>query len=550
MSVGTLLDRMIGVFAPRLALSRAAARRLYARATLEEMEKYTGGQGGYEAGRRTRFTQGRSGSSLTENQISRAQLSQLRNMSWECYRNNSHARKICRAIESRTLGRDPHPQSMAVLADGSPNLAFRARAEELWRAASSGLDVRGRPGEGGLCYADLARVALRGVILSGEVLYRFIRPEKRLPTGAARLSTPPPLSIQLIRAERLDESLHTNEATQAEIHHGIEVDEAGRRKQYWIQPSTLSTITANESVPVSAEEIRHLFVQEDVDQLRGVPWFAPALFKLRDIGDYEFHELQAAAMAACVVLGYRKSSGQTGFGVDPPSDWDVTDPNGNPITSLQPGMLMNLGATGEIDSFNPQRPNSNAVEFLGHELRAASTGLPGLKGSLLTADYRQSSFASERAAENEAWPEVEILQDWFAAGFSQPIYDQLVILAVQTGWFEGTENFTAEDFVLRRDDYLRAQWQGPTPRSINPVDDAEAAAARVRAGISSPYMEASKVGVNLSQVLEDNARFVQEAEAAGMSEDFIQQVLGITQQDTAEDDDEQANQEGPKLASA
>jgi lambda family phage portal protein len=530
------LDAIIGMVSPTWAASRAVARieLSRARATLSDIEKWTGtGSGGYEAGRLTRLTQGRRGSSANENGIPRAQITQLRNMSWECYRNNAHARKIVRTLEGRIIGRGPKPQSQATLADGEAYVEFRTRAEALWRAAAWHIDYRGRPGEGGLHLADLARVALRAVILSGEVLVRYRSPRQaRLPRDERRLTMPPPLKAQLIRGDRLDETQQENRQTGNQIIHGIEVSDEGRRVAYWLRET--DDITAD-PVRVPAKQIAHLFVPEDVDQLRGVPWFAPALFKLRDIGDYEHHELTAAAMGSCVVAGVRRNPGQSGMGVVD-SDWDVTDGDGNPITNLRPGMFLNLGQNGEIQSFNPQRPNSQAVEFLGHELRALASAMPGMKGSQLTGDYRASSFASERAAENEAWPEVEIAQDWFATFFSQVMYERLVEEGVKSGWFDATDGFSTGDFNLRREQYIPAEWQGPVARSINPVDDAEAAAARVRAGLTSLQMEQAMINSDGQEVVNQQAATIDMCEEAGLSEDYIGQIQGIVQQDTAKDE--------------
>src|SRR6185436_17716977 len=101
--------------------------------------------------------------------------------------------------------------------------------------------------------------------------------------------------------------------------------------------------------------------------------------------------------------------------------------------------------------------------------------------------------SSERSADNDAWPELEEIQDWFACGFYQPIYEEVITAAVTAGLFDDVKGFSTADFAERKRDYLNTHWQGPVPRSINPKDDADAARQRVRNATSSPQIEAASL---------------------------------------------------------
>lgn len=522
--IGDALDKLVGVFAPGRAL-----RRMQARATMTQMAAYTSAGGGYQAGKLNRLTKAWQAAKSTENAQPRIDIARLRALSWDLYRNNSQAKKICRSLESKVIGRGLTPQSQAIGRDGKPNVAFRTRAHELWRAMHERLDYRGRPGSGGQDFTELSKTALRSTILGGEVLYRFrgeVPQTRRLP----------PVTVQLIHADRLDDSLFPTAAVESGnvVYYGIELDREEKRVAYYLlkyHPSDPRSYDNRELQRVPADLIRHLYIAEDVDQLRGTPWFSAALLKMRDTNDYEYNELKAAAVAACVVLGYRRSTGQTQFGVDLPEDWDLTDGDGNRISAVQPGMLLDLGRNGDLVGFNPQRPNSGASEFIGHMLRSQATAVPGIKGSTLTGDFRQSSFSSERSADNDIWPELEGLQDWFAGSFCQPIYERVVSAAVASGWFDGVDDFDIADFTARRDDYLRCSWQGPVARSINPVDDAEASRRRIQNGQSSPQREAALIGRNWQELLMEISEYMQFAESLEIPESIISQTLGIDQQD-------------------
>ena len=518
--IGRALDSFIGIFSPL-----AAARRMHARATMAQMQAYTGGQSGYQAGKLNRLTKAWAAARSNENAQPRTDIARLRALSWDLYRNNPQAKKICRSLESKVIGRGLKPQSQAVNEDGTPNVPFRTRAHELWRALHERLDYRGKPGSGGQDFTELSKLALRSVILGGEVLYRF-RPQEK------QKDSLPAVKIQLIHADRLADQIQ--EVPGGMVYFGIQLDANEQRVAYHIfpyHPSDPRGQSAQSAQPVAASEMGHLYIAEDIDQLRGTPWFSAALLKMREASDYEFNELKAAAVSACVVLGYRRSAGQTQFGVNQPDDWDLTDADGNAITAIQPGMLLDLGKTGEIQGFNPQRPNTAMGEFMGHMLRSQATAVPGVKGSTLTGDFRQSSFSSERSADNDVWPELEGLQDWFAGSFCQPIYERVVSAAVAAGWFDEVEGFDAGDFLARRDEYIRCEWKGPVARSINPKDDAEASRRRVQNGQSTPQKEIAAAGGNWQENIMQVAEFIEFCGEQEIPESLVAQMLGIDQQD-------------------
>lgn len=501
-----------------------------ARASLQQVMGYSnGGQGGYQAAKSTRFNKFRKASNRDENGQPRGDITNLRKLSWELWRNNPHARKICRSLESKVIGKGMNPQSQATRADGTPHIEFRQAATTIWNKMQYNLDYRGKPGLGGQRIGDLARTALRTTILGGEVLVRI--------THTGQDSYLPKTQIRLIHPDRLcdQQAIPSTALPPERFYYGIEFDENERRSAYHLykyHPSDPRAISTQPIVRVPAREIIHVYVGEDVDQLRGTPWFSAALSKMQDTADYEYNELKAAAVAACVVLGYRRSTGQTGFGLQNPDDWDLTDADGNKLTSMQPGMIVDLGRNGDLVPFNPMRPNSQAGEFIQHLIRSQSVSVPGTKSSTLTADYRNSSFSSERSAENDVWPELECLQEWFSSCFYQRIYEDIMIEAVATGLIStyGVQ-VDIEDFVQRKDEYLCATWQGPVSRSINPTDDAKAARERIRNAQSSPQIEASALGRDWQAIVRDIAEFTEYCYDLGLPESYIAQALGIDQDD-------------------
>ena len=517
-----VLDRLMGYLSPQRAVER-----LKARSTLDAINSLVGGQAGYDAGKLNRLTSAFNRQKINENAVPLAQLEMLQSRSWDLYRNNPSAKKIVRQLEAKVIGKGMGLESLATKADGSPHLEFRRRAKELWQALSKRFDYRGLPGKGGQSFNDLSKTALRATVLSGNSLNR-LRPISQAKQKSRELAIP--LVLQLIDAQRLDTSVFEHDGN--DVYRGVEMNSDGVRLAYHILPfhptdprNRYSDMTSQR---MTVSEVNHTYVSDDVDQVLGVPWFSAAIDPLRDTGDYQYNELKAAAMGACIVLGIRPPSGSSGIGLNV-GDGAITDPDGNAITHISPGMIANLGADGHLEGFNPQRPNTNASDFIAHLLRNTATSVPGIKGSTLTGDYRQSSFASERSADNEVWPEIELVQEWWAGVFYQPIYEEVLLVAILSGWFDGIIGL--EEFVQRRESFVAAQWQGPVARSINPSDDEEASALAVRNGTSSPQLECAKKGRNWIEITQQVKEYVEHILSLGLPEwvekQLILQVLGV-----------------------
>jgi lambda family phage portal protein len=530
MSLANTLDRFIGFLAPRYALNRLAARSMAA--TLEQWTANS--KGGYDGGKINRLNKAFAAQNLNENAVPRGQVSQLRWNSWDLFRNNPHARKIVRSLEAKVIGRGLAPASQALRSDGTAHVEFREAVERLWADIADEMDCLGCPGRGGRHMGDLQKMALRGVIMGGDVLYALRR---RTPAFARDYNLTLPVQLQLIHAERLADLSQSEGSGGNEIYQGIELNKDGTRAAYHLydrHPAEwLSSLPEPKRFP--AGQIGHLYVAEDIDQIRGTPWFAAALMQMRDTADYQYNELKASALAACIVLGYRRASGQSSLGVNPPTDWDLTDADGNKISHIQPGMLLDLGMNGEIQGFNPARPSTSAEAWIQHMIRSTATALPGVKASTLTGDYRNSSFSSERSADNDNWPEIEGLQDWFCSDFMHPVYQEIIRTAVLTGYFDGI--VTDSEFADNEKSFLSAAWQGPVALSINPTDDATAAALRIQNGTSSPQIECAKLGRNWRKIQRDVYEYMQAADDLQIEPEYVDGVFTIqpehAQPDTA-----------------
>ncbi len=524
-----LIDRAIALVSPSWALSRVEAR-----ATLQQIAEFTNSNDGYAAGKVTRTNRGNRGQVTKENQITSANLNTARANAWQTWRDNPYGRKIVRAIQAKVIGPAMNPESLAVNADGSPDTEFRKRAKQLWQAIQAGFDVRGMPGQGGQTFSGLERLALQACILSGNCLYRLV---PITPAEMIRRDLPVPLTVQFIDGARLTDNIPQRLIPEGHwIYRGIEFTADDIRAAYWITNGD----GTGDPTRIPAASVRHLFIEDDIDQVFGVTWFSPSVLKLRDSEDLEYNVQKSTAMGACVVASYKKASGKVRLGLNATTETnstsadgtDLTDVDGNAITKLQPGMFINKGQDGDFELHSPNQPNINPEGFVQHMLRGVAAGLPGVKASTLIGDYRQSSFSSEKSADNDIWPEVNALQDWFASGFCQPIYEEVVRAAVFNGYFNGIVE--VDEFNANRGRYLATKWQGPVAQSINPEKDSQAAGSRMKIGISSLQMECARVNVNWIDVLNDMAEVYETARAKGIPEEVINNIFSVDMQDVTD----------------
>lgn len=493
--IGSAFDHLCSLVSPKWGLSRAANRASY-----EQVRSY-------QAGKLDRTTKNWNAVREAADSTNLAEIQRSRYRAWDLYRNNHHVRKFIRMLTAQTVGMGLRPVSQATDQDGEAHVEFRKKAVEIFTEWEKH-PCKERPGEGGMSFGEVQQLLLREIAISGESLIRKVvisETKSRIQGRFLRFC------IELIDSDRLAEDSTLRKAKAKvtdEVFRGIQFNARDERVAYWIHPRHPSDprfwLGSSSPVPVSAKELLHLYTVERIGQMRGVTWLAPMLLQVRDVGDAQYNELVAQATASCVTMAIKRSGapGAPSQFLAKPTDDAATDVNGNTISTLQPGMIIDLRANaGEsIEGFNPSRASTETVNFMLHLLRGAAAALPGIKPSTATGDYANSSFSSERAAENDAWRETEQIQNWFATTACQPIWERVLDIAQMQGMFDGI--VTTSEYNAQRSALIGAVWSGPVPRSINPMVDEQAAELAISNGTSSVQAEAASKGRNWRTVLD------------------------------------------------
>jgi lambda family phage portal protein len=390
------LDRFIMLIAPSWGRSRVMAR---------VMARH------FEAASVGRRTDGWSRTTTDANRAAGGvALSRLRAQARDLVRNNPWAERGLRRIVTNTVGWGIKPKAKGRNAK---------KIAELWKrwAETTQCDATGR-----LTMYGLQKLVMRTIVESGEVL--ILRRLRRLEDGLAI-----PLQLQILEPDHLDTGKDGIRTAQGgKIVQGVELNAYGQRVAYWLfdeHPGGGDQVSISRRV--SADQVLHVFEQRRPGQVRGTSWFAPVDVRLHDFDEFEDATLMKQKIAACMAAFVTDQDG-TASALGEGS----TSTSGQPIDSLEPGMIVNLPAGKQVEIASPPAATDHQ-SFSATALRGVAAGL-GVTYEDLTGDYSQVNYSSARMARIASNADV---QDWrwnmLIPQFCVPAWDWMVDALVLAG---------------------------------------------------------------------------------------------------------------------
>ena len=366
-----------------------------------------------------------------------------------------------------------------------------------------------------LNFSELQNLAMKSVLLDGECLCL-------LPMSEVK-DNPYRLRVQLIESDRLENP--TEKYTDRMIDEGVELDDYGSPIAYWIanrnpyaeilhQPLLEHKRIRVYGYYSGRRNIIHLMQMERIGQHRGVPFLAPVIEVLRQLGRYTDAELMAAIVSGMYAIFFQHEPREEGaigeeeFAVE---EGLGETPGLEGITQEQMyGAIMDLPEGVKPVGVSANRPNVTFDSFIQSLVRQIGSAL-GLPAELILMQFT-SSYSASRGALLEAWKLFRYWRSWFAMNFCQPIYEEFLTEAVTLGRIKAPGYF--DDPVLRKA-YAWAEWTGPAQGQLNPVQEVQAAVLRVENGFSTHQKETAELtgedyDLNMRQLQrEDEMRSVQ-----------------------------------------
>jgi lambda family phage portal protein len=478
-----LVDRIVGYLSPASGYWRLKAR--------EEFEKLAHRQNPARVNR----TNVGGMAHPSSGDLPTADVAATRDSAWKLFDENPHAKKIVRTLTAQVFGRGLMPKSEATKNDAAWG-EFRKAAKKLWKDWVSTWDYTERKDGGGLGYVGMAQQWMQELVVGGEF---FIIKRRLTQRQMKRRGSPIPLAIELLGSDWLVDDTVPQASSKlgdgAFIWHGIEYDREYRRVAYHfrkVHPQDQRwAIDTLETVRVPAEDVIHVY-NGRAKQQRGRTWFYAALIRLKNIDDYDLNELMASATAAMPTFVTKTETPNAVLGGITSVSDDTDDAAGNRTTNMQAATMVQLRVGEEFQGFAPGRPNPAAEKFGTYTLRGIAAAFPGVKPSTVHGDYRGSSFASERSADNDAWRETDGTQAWIVETLLQPLWRECIEAGVLSGWFAeqmDARSFSPAYYDAHRSELDCASWTGPVAKAVNPLQDANAVATEIHTGVL-PYPEA------------------------------------------------------------
>lgn len=229
--------------------------------------------------------------------------------------------------------------------------------------------------------------------------------------------------------------------------------------------------------------------RERIGQKRGVPFLAPVIEALKQLGRYTDAELIAAVVSGMLTVFIEKEgySNERPFGemIGQEQQVDITDEN---TIELGAGAIVDLNEGEKANVVNPGRPNTAFDGFVMAICRQIGAALE-IPYELLLKNFN-ASYSASRAALLEAWKMFRMYREWLANDFCQPVYEEWLTEAVAKGRIEANGFFS--DPLIKKA-YSKAEWNGPAQGLLNPVQEVSAAERRVANGFSTRAKEAKEM---------------------------------------------------------
>ena len=289
--------------------------------------------------------------------------------------------------------------------------------------------------------------------------------------------------LQLLPGHLLDEDHNRDLADGRRIRMGVEFDAFMKPVAYHLRimdgSADMHGTASQRYERVDASEIIHLFIAEEIDQWRGVPWAYVALRDAKHLDQFDEAALVAANVGAAKMGFFQQKDPEAGppmGGEDADGEDGYGSGGGDFVTSAEPGTFDIIPDGYELKEYDPTYPNEVYDPFTRNVLRRLSTGLLVANHSL-TGDLTQVNFSSIRAGtldERDMW---KTIQGWYAE-IKAHIFERWLGLALihddelKSLPYTKFDKFNAPVFFGRR-------WDWVDPKS-DAAADREAVALGVR----------------------------------------------------------------------
>lgn len=523
MGIAAMIDKAIATVAPETGLKRAAAR--------QKMQILNSGYGNYGANTFKKSMKGWMFAGGSHREDIEDNLFVLRQRSRDLYMGVPVANGAVKTMRTNVVGRGLHlkptidREILGITEAEAQKLEKQIKREwRLW-AESPDCDIERMD-----TFYELQQLAFLNWLMSGDCL--AVLPIK------PRINQPYDLRVQLVEADRISSPDYCD-TYDNRIVGGVEVDKDGEVIAYHISEqhplSYEATVIKWHRVEAygrrtGRRNVLHIMTRERIGQRRGVPFLAPVIESLKQLGKYTDAELVAAVVSGMFSVFIEKedtSEGDTVGSVIP--EEQQVDAEDESSLELGPGVIMDLNPGEKVHDTNPGRPNNNFAMFVEAVCQQIGASLE-IPYELLVKRFNSSYTASKGALE-EAWKMFRMYRAWLATDFCQPIYEEWLAEAVAKKRIDAPGFFN--DMLIRKA-YCRAEWNGPAKGILDPGKEVKAAKERVAQGFTTRSSETMEMTggdyfSNIDQLKQEEKKLSEVKKIAKENEQRKQQPAGAAE---------------------
>lgn len=385
---------------------------------------------GYEAAKLTRLTADWNPSQSTGDNEIRFDLPSLRDRSRDGERSNAWINRALQVYEDNVLN-DEDGFALKVKSTRPPDFTVldpdaNRKIEFAWKDWAR-MENCTEEGEDPL--AEVLAISLRSCGRDGNMLIRIIVDPTVNQYG---------FTLKLLEIDYLDLNYTCTLPNGNYVIMGIEKNARGKRIAYHLLDrhpgDTIFGISGlyGKRIRVPASEIIHYFVKERSTQSIGVPWFAPAMFRLHLLDRYEIAEVTAAREAAEKGGFWTNERGQPYAG-DP--EFGIgqtgTEQTGT-LNDYEPGQKDEMPAGWTFTAYDPKHPVDAFGDFVKAELLGAAAGM-GISYMTLTGDLSQANYSSLRSGTLAEQRGFKKIQKHMIRQLVEPVFSRWLAAALLNG---------------------------------------------------------------------------------------------------------------------
>lgn len=436
---GERLDNFIGIFNPKAALARKAARFGLRLAQ------------GYDAAAPWRNSANWIPADGRAEEINRRSRSFLRTKARYLERNSEIVNSVLNAYLRNVVGKGFNLQVK------TDDTEWNSLLESAWRewCKPGNCDVTGQYS----LTEILSMIVRRKLVDGGILLVKIYDKDAKIP-----------FQIQLREVDDIDSFGQLKSPQGNLIVDGIEVNKYGKPLSFYLKQYDWETLLQTESERVSADRVYYLFEKVRPTQIREITRFARTLDKINDLDEFFQAVIFAQKITAAVAIFITSDDYSAGGIGRSGSVAGSSSGKGNDVgTRIDPGSIKKLNPGEKVESLVPSGQTSELNNFNLSMMRQISSG-QGLSYEQVTRDVSQVNYSSARQNLLEDWKVFSAEQQFLIEHFLDDVFEQVVKSAILKGFIPAEK--LPRDFWKNPEVYLKHQFVGQSMPWIDPYKEA------------------------------------------------------------------------------